>query len=423
MHLRIPLFTLFLLSLFFILLERIPIPGIGMSPYRILVGLMLFVTLIELIRNRTIYLPKWLIFFGLFLIGTSVIGLDFKNMSVFIQRIFVLIISIIIYNILVLSKIRESEYNKVAIILTIIAGIGGITLMTDYFGLTRISMLFGKEIYQEAQLLGRGSGILGGETNVSAARLSTILPFGFFLIFKRNIASGWKIFSLVMVGIVLISIILTGSRMGVLILGQILIFTAFHEIKQVRMIYKIAIIIGFVGLSTILYFSQGLILNQQKSELRFQSLGSLGELGTTTIKTSTLDGSLIERFLLLGIGIELIKNNPIMGVGIGNSKYLTKKYLPIEGKMKYLHNTYIELGAENGIPVLLIFLLMLTTILLKLIDKNAFQDDSFTFYFIIGFWSLLFCWLFLSDFSNKLFWNFYIPVSLYMMKRINFIDG
>jgi len=417
MYLRIPLFTLFLLSLFFILLERIPIPGIGMSPYRILVGLMLFVTLIELIKNRTIYLPKWLILFGIFLIGTSVIGLDFKNMSVFVQRIYVLIISIIIYNILVQSKIRESEYVKIAIIFTFIAGIGGITLMTDYFGLTKISMLFGEEIYKEANLLGRGAGILGGETNFSAARLSTILPFSFFLIFKRNIASGWKIFSLVMVGIILISIILTGSRMGVLILGQILIFTTFHEIKQVRMIYKIATIIGFVGLSTILYFSQGLMKNQQKSELRFQSLGSIGELGTTTIKTSTLDDSLIERFLLLGIGIELIKNNPIMGVGIGNSKYLIKKYLPIEGKIKFLHNTYIELGAENGIPVLLIFLIMLSTILLKLIDKNTFQADSFTFYFIIGFWSLLFCWFFLSDFSNKLFWNFYIPVSLYMMKK------
>lgn len=55
-------------------------------------------------------------------------------------------------------------------------------------------------------------------------------------------------------------------------------------------------------------------------------------------------------------GVNMIKAHPLVGVGLSNFKPLVSEYEDSDEKVKSLaHNTYLEMGAELGIPGLLVF--------------------------------------------------------------------
>jgi O-antigen ligase len=66
------------------------------------------------------------------------------------------------------------------------------------------------------------------------------------------------------------------------------------------------------------------------------------------------NGSAEARKELLQTSLQLMAQHPIVGVGPGNFPVVT-------GSWKVAHNTYTEMGAEGGIPALLLFLLVLLT--------------------------------------------------------------
>ena len=105
--------------------------------------------------------------------------------------------------------------------------------------------------------------------------------------------------------------------------------------------------------------------NQEVTFDRMKSLTSISTYNSSSQSFKKIDKYVLERVLLLVVGVDLIKNNLLLGVGIGNSKYIAAKYLPYEVDKKYLHNTYLDIGSEHGIVLVGVLLLLLLLILLK----------------------------------------------------------
>ena len=411
-------FTLYLLTVSFVLFERLRIPQIGMSPYRLLAGLLVIIMFIEMLKNRRIHLTREIIFFILLLWSTSLIGLEERNLLTFLTYFFLTCLLVVLYNLLYETGFDKRMIIHLSILSTFVMLVGSLTLLTDYFGITKFTLLFGEEIYKEVVLHGRGAGILGGETNFSASRICTLLPFSFYLLLHvKEKRMGLKPFIAVSIVFAIIAVVLTGSRMGLLVLGQMILVIGITELRGKKILGKFGIIIGVAAIIITLSFSMKLMKNQAINLARFQNLAAVSELASVQYEESNVDDSILNRFMLFWIGTDLIRKNTLFGVGIGNAKYLTVKYFPFDDQMKHLHNTYLDIGAENGIVMLVFLLIFIAGILISNYKIYRKTGDHFYFYFLFSFYILLFCWLFLSDFSNKLFWNLFLPLGLFFKNR------
>lgn len=411
-------FSLYLLTVFFILFERIPIPHIGMSPYRILTGLLLVVVFIEMLKRRQILLTSEIMLFIFMLWITSLIGLEERNVPTFLTYVFMTFVLVVLYNLFVMTNFNERMFVQLSVLSSIVVLIGSVTLLTDYFGITKFTLLFGEEIYKEVVIKGRGAGILGGETNISASRMCSLLPFCFYLLFHvRETKMGLKPFIACTIIVTVVAVVLTGSRMGLLALTLLILFIGYNELRRRGILGRIGIATGLVVVVVMLSFSLRLLKDQATSMSRLESLASISELRTIQYENSDVDESILNRFLLLWFGVDLIRENPWFGVGIGNAKYLSVKYLPFEDQMKYLHNTFLDIGAENGLFMLGVLLTVIAGIQISNYKAYRRRGDPFFYYFALAFFIQLFCWLFLSDFPNKLFWNLFLPLGLYMKNR------
>jgi O-antigen ligase len=124
---------------------------------------------------------------------------------------------------------------------------------------------------------------------------------------------------------------------------------------------------GFVGLSVVM------LVVALRSSHRVRDLSILGALvaGFTLFSpVSPLQRILRpgygdnlakdSRLVVWKAGIKMVKENPLTGVGLGNFRAVVLDYEePGENIRLMAHNTYIELAAEMGIPVLLLFITML----------------------------------------------------------------
>lgn len=97
------------------------------------------------------------------------------------------------------------------------------------------------------------------------------------------------------------------------------------------------------------------------------------------------------RFVMWHTGIDIIKEHPLLGTGIGTfkkihlkyqSKYLrTKKYGRFKGLSRFIHNDYLEITANTGILGLGTFLWLIVTIYwtglkrLKQISKSKYSPN------------------------------------------------
>ena len=389
-----------------------------MSPYRILAGLVLVIIFIEMVKRKQVLVTGEMILFISLLVLTSLVGLEERNIPVFLTYIFMTLMMVVLYNLLIMTNFNERMFARLSILSSVVVLIGSLTLLTDYFGITKFTLLFGEEIYEEVVKKGRGAGILGGEANISASRMCALLPFSLFLLFHvKETRIGLKPFVACTIVITIVAIVLTGSRMGLLALGLLIIFIGIKELRQRGILGRLGIAIGLVAALVILGFSLRLLKNQATSMSRLESLAAISELSTAQYENSDLDRSILDRFLLFWIGVDLIRENPIFGVGIGNAKYLSVEYLTFEDDMKFLHNTFLDIGAENGLIMLGILIPVLLGIQISNYKIYRRRRDPFFYYFTLAFCIQLFCWLFLSDFPNKLFWNLFLPLGLYMKNR------
>ncbi len=173
---------------------------------------------------------------------------------------------------------------------------------------------------------------------------------------------------------------------------------------------------GFVGLAAACLFG----VARSKQRVRTLILMSLLVPAMLVLPSSPIKrlfqpapadvGSADIRTALWSTGLQMIADNPITGVGLGNFKPVLKFYVGDELR-NVAHNSFVEITAEMGIPAALIFLTMLGTALVSLERVRRLTRDSHGSLVhltacglqagLIGAAGALF---FVSGQSQKLFW-------------------
>jgi len=91
-------------------------------------------------------------------------------------------------------------------------------------------------------------------------------------------------------------------------------------------------------------------------------------------------GSLSQRLELNRIAVEMTKENPILGVGLNNFTYRLEDYGSISTSVRLLqpvHNVFLLVSSEMGIPALLTFSLFIGLLLFRLLKAKKLSVISY----------------------------------------------
>ena len=108
-----------------------------------------------------------------------------------------------------------------------------------------------------------------------------------------------------------------------------------------------------------------------------------------TVKNFDAEQSVSERFLMWRSALEMIKDNPMLGVGFGNfeQKY-QREYIQPEARERWqghAHNTYLQLWAETGLIGLAIYCSMFVYILMWSWRRRSSDYAAMIFFSTAGF--------------------------------------
>ena len=195
---------------------------------------------------------------------------------------------------------------------------------------------------------GRYGGRLGVglyEPNYLAANLLLVIPLAFAIASAQQTRSRrlwWAVAGLVLVA----SLVLTSSRggfLGLLVAGMVFAYRR----------YGVKGSLAVVGL---------LILVVLPTDLGVRALATVDKNAETP---AGLDASNRAHTALFWGGVRMMIDSPIIGVGPQRFKDYSRQYSGLD--VDYIaHNTYLELGAEAGLVVLSLFLLLLLTTVVTL---------------------------------------------------------
>jgi O-antigen ligase len=268
----------------------------------------------------------------------------------------------------VMNSIRSQQDLKFVVIFLVI-GIIGESLIGIYQhfqgGSLGLSILGEKQEMMAFASLSRVGGTLG-HPNRLAMYLGMVLPLTLAAILfaknRRHKVTGTTAFILGAA-----TLVLTLSRAGwagFVLSSIVVLFFFIKKSPNKSQIFKVAFVV--LLLSTILVFSFSDTI--------------------TTRLTQDDEGSAQSRITVAQLALEVIKDYPILGGGIGNYLY----YLPVSvtayesfAEAAKVHNLYLLLGAEMGIPALLVYLL-LYLVILSVALKNAFRAQGIFAVIFVG---------------------------------------
>ena len=100
----------------------------------------------------------------------------------------------------------------------------------------------------------------------------------------------------------------------------------------------------------------------------------------STIQLNNEDESINQRLRFYKAAITSIKNNPVLGIGIGNWKFISIKYDSKEMTEYtvpyYVHNDFLQIGAEIGIIGMLLFVYFIFNPFLSLMKKIYYSKEN-----------------------------------------------
>jgi len=408
---------LFPLSVFFMMFDFLRVyPGVNISVYRILQIIALFSIIIFLLVNRSLkfrlYNPTFLFLIGFFfmILLSTFFSSDVNNSLFEASRLTQYIVMAFIMALFLKNVWREEYWIYLVTTMLLCGGIAGLSIITDYFGVTDFSSLYIEKAHL-AKL--RPFGILG-EPNFAGGKLGIFLPF-VFLSWRYYNYHGKLVkafLALIVLFITLTAIFLTGSRMGGVIAGFSLLIFIFKEARivlRIRTIFNIMLAFLLIGLPIfIIGFGTIKKLNQIEFVSRYGDLYTY--IGTRGEKVT--DFSLKMRSDFFVIGLKMFADHPVTGVGLGN--YLSEMGRYGSYSFRYSHNTFISVLAETGLIGFVFFVGLFIQI-----GRNIYyyyrKSDHGDFYFYLGlsFINLIIMLFFLSDFMNKYFWGMFVALSMF----------
>lgn len=151
--------------------------------------------------------------------------------------------------------------------------------------------------------------------------------------------------------VLLVVILLTQSRGAVIglvltMVPTLLVIGWRRPVRLIAFAFVVAMVVG--------------IIVPPKAWNRLSGIGKL--TSTETIAEADPEGSAAERFKIFLVGVNIAKDNPVFGVGLGAYGLENARYAPDLGK-KDTHNTYLNLAAEVGIPGLLLWVALVWNVL------------------------------------------------------------
>jgi O-antigen ligase len=229
----------------------------------------------------------------------------------------------------------------------------------------------------------------GGGGNAMVTILGMTVPFIFYNAIE---AKKWeRIAAVIAIPFWIFDLVAIGSRGG--FLGFVLAIVLFF-LRSRRKLKLVAVIVPAVLLLSLFstaYFWQ-----------RMQ-----------TIQAYEKDASALNRLAVWNLALEYSKQYPLAGIGTRNFPFLSKKVLGLgdwRGGL-VVHNSYIELLVENGVPGLSLYLLGISVALLHLHKCRKFAKKAKDHKVLllansleIAIWVFLFRGLTGSNYFNDLFY-------------------
>jgi O-antigen ligase len=130
----------------------------------------------------------------------------------------------------------------------------------------------------------------------------------------------------------------------------------------------------------------------------FISIAAFPQIRARISMTSLSDPNLVYRNNMAVMALEIIKDNPVFGIGPGQTPYAKEYYdrmkkanLPQETgylQKKHFHNIYLQMAAEFGLPGLILFLMILLGAFRLLLRAARGERKGYETAIIYGaFWS------------------------------------
>ena len=327
-------------------------------------------------------------------IGFSILNADNINEGIISGYKILITISVFFLSIIAFKKI-ESPVLFLAQLLSFFLLLESLYLIIDY----NISRSFIKGIAQNP--------------NISSS--SILFKLIFFLYLKNNFDySKFKFLIWIIEIIAIISIIILQSRLGLLSI----IFIYFSIFMTQSLIRKKTIFSFLIILTSFIYFS-----NTTNSNILSYNFSE--------------DESSIQRIEFYNTAIDLIKQKPLFGFGLGSWKYESLSYSSLKNETilvpYYTHNDFLQTFVEMGILGFIIYLSFFIKIGFEIFKK--FKLDSFYFYsgiILVVFFGntmlnfpvhrsqeiipfMIFSALILSISNIKLVWNKKNPLFIYFL--------
>ncbi|RLQ96824.1 O-antigen ligase family protein [Falsibacillus albus] len=233
--------------------------------------------------------------------------------------------------------------------------------------------------------------------NYYASYLNIVIPTLFLLavVYFKNKTAQLLMFAFY--GIYVINVILTYTRSAWMTMacGLVLIIIIMPK-TFVKKFFKPHVLIAFVVLAVVVYFLPDVQSRTNSAiyameELVFKKHATHHNAGDgtdvenndeqeQTPEDATTNKAVVSRVTLWKTGWYMFKDNPVLGVGMGNYyvryKDFTEKYPELDiGYDKYsVHNSYLKVAAETGIFGILAFLFIYIVYYLKIAALYFRQD-------------------------------------------------
>lgn len=302
------------------------------------------------LKDIVLYLGQkkiFILYFGYFLFSVlSILYADNKTESlVTLTQYSNYLISFLI--ILLLIKYERINFKKVFILLTVITiSLESVVILYQVFDLTVVN---GKFFSRSNQFSG-----LAANINISAFSLTMKTPVLYYLINANYLSNKIQKVIVLLLPFVLIPIFLIQSRGAVLVITLISLISIGYNLFH----HKEKSTIKTIMLSLVFIFSflfSNYVFNSSPYQNTTERIATLTE--------GTNDESINERVRFWRHSLEMIKENPITGIGLGNWKFKSIMYdsKNIAGyRIPYhAHNDFLQIGSEIGLFGLCLYLLFI----------------------------------------------------------------